>query len=470
MSTLTIYKFGTSATVRAIIEPDSTSAQKLTLMQEDVLALSFLSPVNIAFQIGDYCTFLGKLYQINQLPGREELSSRRIQYTLQMEAEYYDLAKTSYLFLNSTNVFTEPVFPLRGKLQDFADLIIYNLKRVFPTAEWVLGEVEQTDYQTIDFSAQNCLQVLTTLASNFNTEYLVVGKTINLKQIQSSSNLLLKRGKNNPLLSLKESPQDSSNVITRLYAYGSTKNISATYRGGLQRLQMGNISYIEKNVELYRLQEFIKIFDGSDGTTEIYPHRTGTVSQIDTTGSNPFLNFYDADIDFDVNDYLISGVTAQVVFNTGLLSGYTFDISSYNNSTKKFIVNQNAADPNFVVPSTLFNPQVGDTYVIVNINQPDIYYSDAETLLQAAAQAYLDLNCIPPVSYTGVINQKWFKDNNRSFNLGDQVQVQSDKLGIDKITRITSFSRKINNIFDIDMTLADTITPNLIIVKLINGL
>lgn len=468
MSSLTIYRFGETL-ARATIKPDTSSQQQVTLMQEDVLVLNFSSPTVIAWQIGDYCTFLGKLYQINKLPQRKKTAKRNIQYSLQMEAEYYDLGKVSYLFLNSVNVFTEPVFPLRGTLQDFADLIIYNMNRVFPTAGWILGTVDVTDYQTIEFSAQNCLQVLNTLASTFNTEFFCEGKVINIYQRQNSSNIVLSVGQDQALLSLTEGDQNSANIITRLYAYGSTKNISASYRSGAQRLRMGDTPYLEKNVSLYRVQEFTILFDGTNGTEEIYPHRTGTVTSI-YTGSSFFLSFADSGIDFDVNAYLIPGVTAQVTFNTGLLSGYTFDISTFDNTTKKFTVNQNTSDSSFIVPSALYYPQVGDTYVVTQINQPAIYITTAENQLKAAAQDYLDKNSVPPLVYSMDCNPLWFKRNNPTFTITNSIQIIDADLGINRVTRITGFIRNFINIFDIQMTLADSVTNNKIIIKLLNGL
>jgi hypothetical protein len=472
MSSLTIYRFGETL-ARATIKPETSSQQQVTLMQEDVLVLNFQSPTVIAFQIGDYCTFMGKLYQINKLPQIKKIAKRNLQYSLQMEAEYYDLAKVSYLFLDANDNFTEPVFPLRGRLQDFADLIVYNLNRVFPTAGWVLGTIIVTDYQTIQFSAQNCLQVLNTIASAFNTEFFCEGKVINIFQRQNSSNIVLSVGQDEALLSLTQGDQTSANIITRLYAYGSTKNISATYRSGAQRLRMGDIPYLEKNVALYRLQEFTVLFDGTNGNQEIYPHRTGTVSAIGDPIENPtawFLEFTDAAIDFDVNGYLIAGVTAQVTFNTGLLSGYTFDISTFNNTTKKFVINQNTSDPNFIAPSALYHAQIGDTYVITQINQPAIYYTNAEAELKAAAQAYLDKYNIPPLVYSGECNPLWFKRNNPNFKLTDSIQMLDIDLGINRITRITAFVRNFINIFEIQMTLSDTVTNNTIIIKLLNGL
>lgn len=469
MSSLTIYRFGETL-ARATIKPDTSSQQQVTLMQEDVLVLNFLSPTVIAFQIGDYCTFMGKLYQINKLPQRKKIAKRNIAYSLQMEAEYYDLAKVSYLFLDSTNEFTEPVFPLRGTIQDFADLIIYNMNRVFPTAGWILGTIDVSDYQTLEFSAQNCLQVLNTIASSFNTEFFCEGKVINIFQRQNSSNIVLAVGDDQPLISLTEGDQNSANIITRLYAYGSTKNISASYRSGAQRLRMGDTPYLEKNVSLYRVEEFTILFDGTNGNEEIYPHRTGTVTAVDPSSeTNFFLYFTDHDIDFDINGYLIPGVTAQVTFNTGLLSGYTFDISVFDNTTKKFTINQTTSDPNFIVPSALYFPQVGDTYVVTQIDQPASYIATAEAALKAAAQTYLDQNSIPPLVYSMDCNPLWFKRNNPTFKLTDSIQILDDDMGINRVTRITAYVRNFINIFEIQMTLSDTVTQNTLIIKLLNG-
>lgn len=464
MSSLSIYAFATTV-LRAVIQPDTSSQQQVTLMAEDVLVLNFVSATVINFKIGDYCLFTGKLYQINKLPKRTRKSTRRIEYNLQMEAEMYDLAKVEYLFLNSTNVFTESVFPLRGTLQDFADLIIHNMNRVFPLADWILGQIEVTDYQTISFSAQNCLQALQSITTAFNTEYIVDGKTINIYQRQNASNIVLEYGFNKSLLELTETDQTTKNIITRLYAYGSTKNISLSYRGGAQRLRMGDTPYIEKNVDLYRVNEFAIIFDGTNGTKEIYPHRTGLVSAVDDK-----FTFYDSLIDFDVNAYLISGIDAQITFNTGLLSGYTFSISSFDNSTKKFLLNLNTTDPNFIVPSDSFKPAIGDTYVITQINQPQSYIDAAEAELRASAQSYLNQNSIPPIAYSCVCNPKWFKDNNRTFNLTDTVQVLDEGMSINRVIRITGYTRNFINIFAITMTLSDKIAPKSIVVKLLNGI
>lgn len=462
-----IYKYATPNTPRAIISPDDTSEQSVSLMREDILTLNFTVPEPIDFAIGDYCHFTGILYQINALPGKTRNADRSITYVLKMEAEMYDLGKTQYLFLDAENNFTDAVFNLRGTAQSFGELIIYNLNRVYPTAGWKLGFVEQTGYADESFAGNNCLQVIQTIAKTFDTEYLIEGKTIHIYRRETSSNLILEYGSGKALLSLKEDKVDSSNVITRLYAYGSSKNITASYRGGAQRLRMGDINYIEKNKNLYNIFEFTKIFDGSDGTPEIYPQRTGTVTAV----YDPF-NFYDTTMDFNLNTYLISGVSAKITFNTGILNGYTFDVAvgGYNHTTKKFTILKNTAETSIDVPSVGYAPVVGDTYVITDIRMPQSYIDNAELRLRAAAQDFLDKNSVPSLVYSGICNAIYFKQKNIKLALGQMALVKDDQLQISKVIRITGYTRNVNDNYLYTVELSERVLPQSIIVKLLNNI
>jgi hypothetical protein len=471
---LTIYKYASPNVPRATIEPSEDSNQQIELMGTDVLNITFSVPVPIPFQIGDYCLFIDKLYQINKFPKRTVTDERNITYNLVMESEMFDLGKTEFLFMDADNNFTGPLYPaFRGKPRDFGDLIVLNLKRMYPAADWKLGSVIDADFATQSFtSPQNCLEVLKTVATLFNTEYVIEGKTINIYQRQTSSGVTLRQGQDEGLVSLTDEDQTNASVITRLYVLGSTKNITNTYRNGASNLQIGSIPYIEKNIAQYRQFEDTIIFDGTTTDPksgaplpEIYPHRTGTITSIDD-----FLHFYDSGIDFNLNDYLISGVTAQLVFNTGLLAGYTFDISAFDNATKKISINQNTNEPSLIVPTASLTPVIGDQYVFINITMPQTYVDAAESALLAAGQNYLDGNGIPPRTYSGSPNAKYFRQNNINLEIGQSIAVQSDLLALDVITRITAYTRNLRNPYIYTMTLANTVKPNSIIVQLINGL
>ena len=121
------------------------------------------------------------------------------------------------------------------------NLIISNLNELYPGAGWALGTVDDSDYTSVDFDSQNCLQVLGTLATTFLTEYLFDGRTINLTTRQPSSGVTLEYGKGKALWSLGLQNTNSAgtpSIITRLYAYGSNRNIGSNYRDGALFLRM----------------------------------------------------------------------------------------------------------------------------------------------------------------------------------------------------------------------------------------
>lgn len=468
MSTLiTIYKKGTTD-IRAVVDPDDQSQQQVGIMRGDIVTLSFKSAVAIPFAIGDYCTVFGNNYKINQDVPFNKIADRDYEYSITLEGDQYDLAKCAYLFLDSSNHFTDAQFSLLGKPIDFMNLVIYNLNRLYPGAGWALGSVDDGDYQTISFTAQNCLQVLSTLASTFQTEYIFEGRIISLTVKQPPSGVRLEYGKGKALFGISRQNTNSAgtvNMFTRLYAYGSNKNIGSNYRSGAKYLRMAAGLYIEKNADTLGVFEQTVFFDGQNLTPEIYPHRTGTVTAVTSN-----LIFTDAGIDFNVNDQLIGGVTAQITFNTGQLGGITFDIASFDNATKTFTININSSDQTHIVPSDDFHPEVGDTYVLINILMPLSYVNNAEAQLHAAAQAYLNTNGPAKVTFPIACNELYFKANNIELQLGKTYTLVEPGMGINREIRVVGYTRNLRKPFRYKPDLADKVIPQPAIVKLINSI
>jgi len=465
---ITIYAKGTT-NVRAVIDPDDKSQQQCGIMREDIVTLTFSVPDFINFQIGDYAEIFGTNYQINLPAEFTKVATRNFQYTVTLEGPMYDLRKCVYLFLDANNFFTEGQFTLLGKPIDFLNLIIYNLNRLYPGAGWAVGTCDDGAYQSIDFASQNCLEVLSTLAQTFLTEYRIDGKKISLTVAQPVSGVTLEYGKGKALTSIQQQNTNTSteaNLITRLYAYGSNKNIVSNYRNGSKYLRMAAGLYIEKNVAKLGVFEAIVYFDGTTLTPEIYPQRTGVVSAVISDFS-----FTDADIDFDVNDQLIPGVTAQLTFNTGLLAGYTFDIASFDNDTKTFVFNANTSDQTIVIPSDTLKPAIGDTYVLINILMPLAYVNDAEAQLLLNAQQYLKNNGPAKLTFTVGCNPLWFKKTGTVLKLGYTYNLVSVDAGINRQIRLVDFTRNIRKPnFYTNLILADQVIVQPTIVKLINAI
>jgi hypothetical protein len=172
------------------------------------------------------------------------------------------------------------------------------------------------------------------------------------------------------------------------------------------------------------------------------------------------LNITDSSIAFDVNAQLLAGVTAQISFLTGALTGYTFDLNAYDHANKKIFFNQFTDSNDYLLPNTLNKPAVGDTYVLLNITMPQSYIDVAEAALKAATQTFLDQNSSPNVTYELNIDEKYARLNNIEIQIGDEINIIDADLSINSNIRCVAVSFPVVNPYLITATIADTITYN----------
>lgn len=461
---ITIYRYNTTD-IRAVIDPDDRSAQDTGIMRGDTVTLTFTSFEFFDFKIGDYCTIYGSKYRMNRDAVWTRNWKRSYSYTLTLEGQYFQLSRVQYLTLNANNNFTEGKFTLRAKPADFLDLVVSNMNRVFPSEGWQAGFVIDADFQQLDFAGENCLQALTKMADAFGTEFLINGNKINLIQSQPSTGIVLEYGKGKALYNITKANQDNyTGIVTRLYAYGSSKNLGDNYRSGAPSLRMADSLFVERSVATYGLYEATIYFDGNNGTQEIYPHRTGVVSAVSANDT-----FIDAAIDFDVNDQLIPGVTAKLTFNTGLLAGTVFEIHSFDNATKTFVINPNTSSQTITLPNDDLHPAIGDTYVLTDIIMPLSYVTSAEAALKLAAQKYISTR--PGPVFTVACNPRYFKATAVPLQLGGSLTLLMADAAINRPIRLMGFNRSLRNpwLFN-SLTLADTVIPQVPAAKLLKSI
>jgi len=447
--------------------------QKRTLLGEDVITMSLGSFDKLDFQVGDSITVLGATYRLNALPAVTKQGNRKFRYELTWEGNQYELLKVQYQFdIDGTDsVYSD--FSLTGNLQAFVSLIITNLTRVYGV-KYTLGTCPETEVVTETFANENCLQVLQSLCSEekFNKEFELIEDesgyiTINIADsIGQALGLTYRYGKNKGLYELKRQTVSNKNIITRLYAFGSQKNLASDYRGYSQRLKLPGVarSYIEDASALasYGLIESTKIFE------EIFPHRTGTVTALSST----VYKFIDSSMEFDLKAddgngstlYLIAGVSAKIHFNTGNLAGYEFEVLDYDHSTKEFTIKLFADERGQAFPdpaTAAFQISPGDTYVILDIMLPQSYIDAAETELLSSAQTYLAQNCQPRVQYSlktdiSYLERLYSGESIANvFGIGDTVTVVDSDINVDKTIRIRSFTRNILDPYEYDLDLND---------------
>lgn len=450
--------------------------QHIELMGQDVLSISFLSAVTVDFAIGDFIEAFGERYYLNALPQLTKHDDRNFEYELTFEGIQYQLIKAQFLDVDATGYSTGSNFSLMGNLEDFARLIITNLKRLYGASAWELGDITSgTDSRLLTFQSVTCLAALQSLCQEYEQEFYIERTDTNKYKLHiivsdTVMNPVFRYGRSRGLYQLERQNIDNKNIITRLFAYGSTKNIPADYRGGCPNLKMpvnavysDALPYIQNNqaIDKYGVVEASVVFD------DIFPQRTGTVSGI---SPNSPLKFIDVGMPFDLNAsqfgqtiYLLPGVAARVHFNTGGLAGYEFDVEDYDHSSRTFTIKEytDARGMQFPNPSSAaFQIQPGDEYVLLNISLPSSYVTQAENKLLSKAAKYLDENSKPNVQYSLTIDRFFIKQTGTEFKAGDYIHVIDEDLGVNDAIQIKSFIRDMIDEHKYELTLSDKVRRN----------
>ena len=277
-------------------------------------------------------------------------------------------------------------------------------------------------------------------------------------------------------------------MITRLYAYGSDKNLSGKYRGRRRRLALPQShesplvkagGYVQDDAlaEKFGYGEGAVIFD------DIYPSREGTVSAVDDAN---VLKFTDESMDFDLNEkdgngnskYLLASATARVHFNTGKLAGYEFSIAGYNSGRKTFTIVPFTDENDYQYPSPdedEFRIQPGDRYVILDIALPDSYVAQAEAKLASRALEKYRENYRRLFAYSLEVDELFLKKNfpNASsgdiFNTGDYVNISDADLteGV-MAMKVSGFTRDVFHPYRYTLTLSDN-APSSVITSIVRS-
>jgi hypothetical protein len=435
-----------------VLNVNALSGSQLSrkLNGEDVCQITIALTETADLRIGDYIEVFGRRYTLNVVPDYIKKSNRNYQYDLIFESRMYDLRKVQYMDGISGD------FILTGDLSFFVTQLVTNANRIFQG--WSVGSVAgNTETKTLQFSNENCLAVLQRLSDEYKLDFRVSeDKTISVDTFTQEAVHSFSYGKGNGLYQLTRKKVDSKDVITRLYVYGGTRNIPANYRNYSTRLKIEG-DYIESNVDKYGIIERAYNFD------DIYPRFTGAITSV-----TDYKTFRCTDINFDINAQLMPGTSAKVHFNTGLLAGYEFEIVSYDNDTKEVVLKQldqeksvsNAGTiENYILPNDTQKPDVGDSFVFIDIIMPQWYITHAEDELLAKGTEYLHQNDEPHVLHALDVDPIYMKQTAITLDVGDYVNVKDTPLGVDQDIQITALTRNLETEHIWKFDLSDSLAP-----------
>lgn len=449
----------TRSTVRCIAHKLQYSG---TWMGECFVTVDITSPSPIDFAIGDYLEYRGERFEMNYDPSvvkkaRKNSIGDAFTYSgVKFNSLSDELARCDFLDYvksdNNIHYTSLPTFSFyAASVQDLADRIQVNLDRIYTgDKKWtVVVHPEYVDVTDVNIDVNN-IKVWDALGlaySKFKATYIIRGRTITIGTAGIAVDNMFKYGKGNGLKEIERQAESDQQIVTRLRAYGSTKNLPHRYYAKLGENLPNNMAvnhlmlpgfpdettdpYIDSdNITELGVREATVFFDGStEELEEIYPTMEGmTADDLREAGISISLDSGDngkldevvssskltddgspndkgeaetanftvtlKDIGFDINDYLTEE-SATLIMNNGMCGGREFTITKAEKSGNKWVLTcERVYDDSIGLffPNSDYTIDAGDRYVLVNINMPDVYIAAASQRLLTYAKEYLAEN------------------------------------------------------------------------------
>ena len=460
--------FGDKGQIKATFEPNDSSTQDKEIQGDNLLKLSFTSYECISIDVNDYLDYGGERYWATEKYTPAQKSTMEWEYSFQMRG--IESLISRFLVLNNTDGENEAVFALTARPIDHMRLIVKNINEGMDGLQnFKTGIVEGTENVVIDYTGKYCQEALKELADAVHTEWWFDGQTLNLCRCEHGEEVTL--GYDKGLISLDRDLVDNVKFYTRLFPIGSSRNIDPEKYHHSRLMLPGGVKYVDVNVEKYGIIHHYE----QTAFADIYPRRTGTVSEVrheevkDKDGK-PFTIYYfkDKDLPFNPNDYEIGGLVKRVSFQEGSeLAGLGADTDHYfevnfNSDTKEFeIITIWPYNDGTQLPGGTLVPKVGDKYVLWNLRMPDEYYGIAEQEFLAAVEKYNKEHALDVSRYKAPTDHVWVEDTGTDLFIGRRVRLESSEYfpgtGFRK-SRITHISRQLNLPGKMDLEISDALS------------
>lgn len=210
------------------------------LMDHHYIILKFSSDMPVHFEVGDSVEIpdFGYFELTSAYFPKYNNSTGGYDYEMQMDA-YYMAWKNKLCKYRPQHGANEASFKLTTKVSGHLSVILRNLKALGLTYNGKDFSVDYTTYNKdvfdtekhfyVEYSSISILEALNTICESLDCEWWVDGSIIYLGYCELSGQTTFEHGVN--MLSMSQSASKSS-FITRLYAFGSDKNIPTGYFTG----------------------------------------------------------------------------------------------------------------------------------------------------------------------------------------------------------------------------------------------
>lgn len=415
------------------IPVDDDSYRYRAIAQAKKVELRYSLVDHVELPTGAYIEYQGERYTLWYPSDFKKEGTRVFDYTVTFGGNEEILKKYKYKLLSDKPYKLK--FVMTATPGMFMELLVDNLNLY--DSGWTVGTVIEAPEKLLSFNHEKCWAVLGRLAEEFDTEFEIVGKTINLRKVEyyKDAPLKLSYGKGNGFLpGVGRANQGDNLPVEILYVQGGERNIDYSAYGS-QTLLLPKSQELEYQGRRYKTDKdgmyvtradrpLSSYNEDSYDASDIYLSRVGTVSETDTepgedTDGNDvtFYNFYDSSVPANLNfeDCLIAGQTMTVIFQTGRLAGREFDVK-YVHDGRKFEIVSSEQD-GMTLPNASLYPEVGDKYAVFNISLPAAYVCDNATKTGASwdmfreAVRYLYEREERQFTFIGELDGIWAKKN-----------------------------------------------------------
>lgn len=412
--------------------------RKFTLMKEDYIMLKFSLENPIYFKLGSYVECNFGLFEVCDLqkPAFNTYTAG-YDYELQLDAYYWKWKNKIFKYTPETTG-QEASWNLTAPLDVQAGIVLRNLKALGYTYKgqdfvFSIDSTVENKSQLMSYDNINILDACFEMAKKWDCECWVTENIIHFGRCEFGDPVNWEIGVNVEEMSRSDS---QSTYATRIYAFGSTRNIPSNYRpvdetvvvnGVVQKRLMlpEGIPYIDAypNMTTEEAVEQVVIFD------EVYPRRTGIMSDVTTievtdkvenedgTTTEEKWNAYrfrDTGVNFS-EKYILPGQELRIRFASGLLNGLEFAVK-FNPEGKpekledggwnpeaqlwEIVRNEDYGRP---LPGDVLFPQDGDEYVLSGWDSTKItelgLVGAAEQELKEKTEKYAAKSKIDPSTY-----------------------------------------------------------------------
>lgn len=434
---------------------------KFTLMKEDYIVLPFSVPEPIYFKLGDYVDLSGvlddslggllsKVYEVTDLQKPSfNASTAGYDYELKLDA-YYWKWKNKIFKYTPEHAGYEASWSLTAALDVQLGVFLRNLKALgytYKGKEFVF-EIDSTVENkavAMTYDNMNLLDALFSMAGEdkWNCDCWITDNVIHFGRNEFGDAVKIELGVEASAMTRSES---KGTYATRIYAFGSTRNIPENYRsieeqtvvnGVVQRRLMlpAGTPYIDVYPDMSQEEaiEDIVVFD------EVYPRLESTMSSVSTRtetvtnedGGQETVTYYryrDTGLNFS-KDYILPGQELTIIFQSGKMNGLEFgvifDLDNNGSQLWEIVRSEDYGHP---LPDDTIYPENDDKYILSGFDPKFVSVQmipDAEQELKEKAQKIADQRKKDDGTYYTTLRSEWVNEDKlkRFFEFGQKINL-----------------------------------------------